>query len=149
MAQRSPTRPRGSVSPTKGNTLAPRSTIDRIKAGGAAETAAAEFLQAQHLTILARNYRCRTGEIDIVAQTTDGIVIIAEVRLRARCNYGGGAASVDWRKQRKIQRATRHLLAMHPALARCALRFDVLDLKPAAGGFNINWIRHAFSATER
>jgi putative endonuclease len=125
--------------------LAPRKSIDRISAGRDAEEAAGLFLQAQHLTILARNYRCRTGELDIVAQEADGVVVIAEVRLRSRCNYGGGAASVDWRKQRKIQRAARHLLATHPGLARCALRFDVLDLQPDANGFAINWIRHAFS----
>jgi putative endonuclease len=120
-----------------------------MQAGHAAEAAAAGFLQARSLTILARNYRCRSGELDIVARTTDGIVVIAEVRLRASCNYGGGAASVDWRKQRKILRATRHLLATHPALARCAMRFDVLELKPDDDGFEINWIRHAFSAAER
>jgi putative endonuclease len=120
--------------------------VDRIAAGHRAETAATRFLQEQQLTILARNYRCRTGELDIVAQSADGVVIIAEVRLRARCNYGSGAASVDWRKQRKIQRATRHLIATHPELARCALRFDVLDLQPDADGFAISWIRHAFSA---
>jgi putative endonuclease len=124
----------------------PRSGIDRIAAGQQAEAAACHFLQARHLTILLRNYRCRTGELDIVAQSADGVVIIAEVRLRARCNYGGAAASVDWRKQRKIQRATRHLLATHPQLARCALRFDVLDIQPDDNGFTINWIRHAFSA---
>ncbi len=73
-----------------------------------------------------------------MAQSADWVVLIAEVRLRARCNYGGGAASVDWRKQRKIQRATRHLLATHPDLARCALRFDVLDLQPDADGFTIS-----------
>jgi putative endonuclease len=126
--------------------VAPRKACDRIAAGHDAESAASSFLQAHQLTILARNYRCRTGELDIVAQSPDGVVVIAEVRLRARCNYGGGAASVDWRKQRKILRATRHLLATHPQLARCALRFDVLDLKPDGDGFAINWIRHAFSA---
>lgn len=114
----------------------------------AAEAAAAEYLQSQQLTIIARNYRCRTGELDIVAATTSGIIVIAEVRLRARQHYGDGAASVDWRKQRKIQRATRHLLATHPHLARCALRFDVLDLRPKDGGYDIRWIRHAFSARE-
>jgi putative endonuclease len=123
----------------------PRRGIDRIAAGQHAEEAATGFLQAQRFIILARNYRCRTGELDIVAQSPDGVVIVAEVRLRARCNYGGGAASVDWRKQRKIQRATRHLLATHPHLARCALRFDVLELQPDGDGFAINWIRHAFS----
>jgi putative endonuclease len=123
-----------------------RAPINRARTGREAELAAGRFLEAQQLTILERNYRCRTGELDIVAQTIDGIVVVAEVRLRSRCNYGGGAASVDWHKQRKIQRATRHLLATHPALARCAVRFDVLDLKPAGDGFTIDWIRHAFSA---
>jgi putative endonuclease len=126
--------------------MQPRRGIDSITAGQDAEAAECQFLQAQQLAILLRNYRCRTGELDIVAQSADGVVIVAEVRLRARCNYGGGAASVDWRKQRKIQRATRHLLATHPHLARCALRFDVLDIQPDANGFAINWIRHAFSA---
>jgi putative endonuclease len=84
-----------------------------------------------------------------VALTAAGVVVIAEVRLRARRNYGGGAASVDFRKQRKIQRAARHLLATRPDLARCAVRFDVLDLQPDHGGFAIDWIRHAFSAAER
>jgi len=126
-----------------------RRTVDRALAGRAAEAAAASFLQAQQLAILARNYRCRTGEIDIVAQTPEGIVVIAEVRLRTRRDYGGGAASVDWRKQRKIQRATQHLLATHRNLAQCALRFDVLDLKPGADGYRIDWIRHAFSASRR
>jgi putative endonuclease len=126
--------------------VGPRKSIDRIARGQEAEAVASQFLQSQHLTILARNYRCRTGELDIVAQAADGVVIVAEVRLRTRCNYGSGAASVDWRKQRKIQRATRHLLATHPLLARCALRFDVLDIRPDGNGFAINWIRHAFSA---
>jgi putative endonuclease len=120
--------------------------IDRIRTGREAELAAGRFLEAQRLIILTRNYRCRTGELDIVARTPEGVVVIAEVRLRSHCNYGGGAASVDWRKQRKIQRAARHLLATHPALARCALRFDVLDVKPDGDGFTIEWIRHAFGA---
>jgi putative endonuclease len=124
----------------------PRSGISRIAAGNEAEAAACQFLQSRQVAILLRNYRCRTGELDIVAQSPDGVVIVAEVRLRARCNYGGAAASVDWRKQRKIQRATRHLLATHPHLARCALRFDVLEIQPDDGGYAINWIRHAFSA---
>jgi Holliday junction resolvase-like predicted endonuclease len=42
-------------------------------------------------------------------------------------------------------RASRHLLAKQPQLARCAIRFDVLDLRPEAGGYAIHWIRHAFS----
>jgi putative endonuclease len=127
----------------------PRSgPVDRQQIGRAAEEAAARFLQAQHLTIHIRNYRCRRGEIDIVAETIDGVIVIAEVRLRASARFGGGAASVGWRKQRHIQSAANHLLARHPALRRRAIRFDVLDLAPdGADGYRIDWIRRAFDAT--
>jgi putative endonuclease len=123
---------------------------DRQAIGRAAEDAAARFLEAHSLTILARNYRCRTGEIDIVARDAGGVIVIAEVRLRADARYGGGAASVDFAKQRRIQRATHHLLSRQPALGRHPLRFDVLDLAPEGeSGYRIRWIRHAFEATAR
>jgi putative endonuclease len=129
--------------------MAPGS-IDRQQIGRAAEDAAASFLESRQFRILLRNFRCRTGEIDIVAEAVDGVVVIAEVRLRASTAYGGGAASVDWRKQRRIQRAARHLLVRHPALARRPLRFDVLDLAPdGTTGYRIDWIRQAFDATPR
>jgi putative endonuclease len=122
--------------------------IDRQQIGRAAEEAAARFLQSQHLSILFRNYRCRTGEIDIVAETIDGVIVIAEVRLRTSTRFGGGAASVGWRKQRHIQSAARHLLARHETLRRRAIRFDVLDLAPdGAGSYRIEWIRQAFEAS--
>ena len=124
-----------------------RREFDRQRAGREAEAAAALFLEAQQLTILLRNYRCRSGELDIVAQAPSGTVVVAEVRMRSRRDYGGAAASVDWRKQHKIARATRHLLLTHRQLAACALRFDVLDLQSNADGFAIHWIRHAFEAT--
>ncbi len=128
----------------------PRQGPDRQQLGRAAEDAAAQFLEARQLRILARNYRCRTGEIDIIAETSQGVIVIAEVRLRADARYGGAAASVDWKKQRRIQRATCHLLSRQPALGRRPMRFDVLDLAPeGAGGYRIEWIRHAFDATPR
>ena len=123
---------------------------DRQQIGRDAEQAAAAYLQARSLTILARNYRCRSGEIDIVAQDPRGVIVIAEVRLRADARYGGAAASVDWKKQRRIQRAACHLLARQPALGRQPMRFDVLDLAPDGdSGYRIQWIQHAFEATPR
>lgn len=123
---------------------------DRQRIGRDAEDAAARFLEQQQLTLIARNYRCRAGELDLVAGTPAGVLVIVEVRLRASQRYGGAAASVDWRKQRRIQRATGHLLARHPPLARRAVRFDVLDMTPdGAAGYRIEWIRHAFDAASR
>jgi putative endonuclease len=66
--------------------------------------------------------------------------------MRASTRYGGGAASVGWRKQRRIQSAARHLLARHAALGRRAIRFDVLDVAPGPDGYRIEWIRQAFEA---
>lgn len=118
--------------------------IDRQEIGRGAENAAARFLESQQLVIHFRNYRCRRGEIDIVAETLDGVIVIAEVRLRSSARFGGGAASVGWRKQRHIHRAASHLLARHPAFRQRPVRFDVLDLAPDGAGYRIEWIRQAF-----
>jgi putative endonuclease len=119
---------------------------DRRALGAAAEDAAAAHLAAQGLDVLLRNYRCRRGELDIIAREAPDILVIAEVRLRSRQDYGGGAASVDFRKQRRILHAARHLLMTRPQLATLRGRFDVLDLAPAGAGYEIRWIRGAFSA---
>jgi putative endonuclease len=117
--------------------------MDRQQLGQHAEQRAAEFLAAAGLQILLRNYRCRRGELDIVARSGTTL-IIAEVRCRSRSDYGGAAASVTPRKQRRIVRASRHLLARHSALARLPVRFDVLVV-PATNG-EIQWLRAAFDA---
>jgi putative endonuclease len=108
-------------------------------AGRAAEDRAAEFLRTQGLQILERNYLRRLGELDIVARERD-VLVIAEVRFRANNRFGGAAASVDFRKQQRIIRATSQLLQRRPDLARMPVRFDVL----CVSGPSIDWIRQAF-----
>jgi len=125
---------------------AERGPTDSQRRGCEAEQAAARHLEAHSLCVVLRNYRCRLGELDLVALAPDGTLVIAEVRMRSRQNYGSGAASVTFHKQRRLLRATRHLLAMQPQWSRHALRFDVLDLRPATGGYDIQWIQHAFTA---
>lgn len=117
--------------------------MDRQQIGRDAEQSAAEYLESAGLRLFARNYRCRMGELDIVA-TSGTTLVIAEVRTRSRADFGGAAASITRRKQLRIVRASRHLLATHPALARMRVRFDVLvihaDQRP------IDWLRGAFDA---
>jgi putative endonuclease len=121
----------------------PCSRIDRAALGRAGEEAAARYLAARGLEVLLRNWRCRLGELDLVARE-GAVLVIVEVRRRARGDFGGAAASVTPAKRRRIVRAARHLLMQRPELARCAARFDVITLDGSAA--RIEWIRGAFDA---
>jgi putative endonuclease len=110
-------------------------------AGGAAEEAAARFLERQGLAIVARNYRTRMGEIDLVAR--DGATLVfVEVRMRSSADYGGGAESIGWRKRSRIEAAARQYLANLRREPAC--RFDVVTLD---GGTPV-WLKGAFEARE-
>ena len=114
--------------------------------GARAEQLALEYLQARGLTIVERNYRRRLGEIDLVA-LDNGVLVIAEVRTRSSDAFGGAAASVDGRKQRRIIRAAEQLLQRHRDYAALPVRFDVLIVSAAATGAPaVHWLRHAFEA---
>jgi|SRR5581483_371335 len=112
--------------------------------GQRAEDLAVEFLQAQGLEILERNFRRRLGELDIVAREGDTLVIV-EVRTRASDRYGGAAASVDSRKQLRLVRAAEQLLQQRRDLARLPARFDVITVSALAEASpQFQWLRHAF-----
>ena len=112
--------------------------------GLAAENIAADFLRAQGLEILERNYLRRLGELDIVARDRD-VLVIAEVRTRATALYGGAAASVDPRKQRRLIRAASQLLQQRRDLSQLRVRFDVIAVSEIdAECGRVEWIRHAF-----
>jgi putative endonuclease len=119
----------------------------RQRAGLQAEDAAAAYLQAQGAQVLLRNYRCRCGELDIVARLGPDVLAIVEVRTRSSNVFGGAAASVDARKRRRLLRAASLLLQQRRDLARLRARFDVIVVRdPGSGAPRIEWIKHAFSA---
>ncbi|MFJ5447038.1 YraN family protein [Methylobacillus methanolivorans] len=110
--------------------------------GDDAEALAANYLQSQGLSLLARNYRCRFGEIDLIMQQGSSIVFV-EVRMRSQTRFGGAAASINVPKQQKLIRTAEHFLQQHGNQAPC--RFDAVLLT----GLNTNhieWIQDAFSA---
>lgn len=118
--------------------------MDHLQRGRSAEERAARFLEAQGVVILERNFRRRAGEIDIVAR--DGATLaIVEVRARATRAYGGAAASVGARKQRRLIRAASLLLAAHPEWRKMPARFDVVTEEGDGEGARMEWIRHAFT----
>jgi putative endonuclease len=121
-------------------------TESRVQRGAAAETLAAQYLQSRGLEVLARNLRCRGGELDLVC--LDGAVLaIVEVRQRIRNDFGGALASVNHSKQRKIIRATRFFWQRMPSWRDYRMRFDVIGVQGLPGGtHHIHWIKDAFRA---
>jgi putative endonuclease len=114
--------------------------MDRQQIGRTAEDSAVAFLEAHGVEMIARNFRRRLGELDIVAREQDTLLII-EVRKRSSDKFGGAAASVDFRKQAKLRRAAALFLEQRRDLAGLRVRFDVVAISPTG----IEWIKHAFT----
>ena len=114
---------------------------DRASRGAAVEVAAEQLLCDAGLHVLDRNVNYRGGELDRVMDHA-GTVVFVEVRYRARRDFGGGAASVDARKQQRLILAAQLYLQAHPHLAERPCRFDVVDASgdPPA----LRWLRDAF-----
>ncbi len=113
--------------------------------GDNAERIAEHFLINRGLTLVARNYRCRFGEIDLVMQERETLVFV-EVRLRRAHkgkDFGGPAASITPIKQARIIAAAQHYLSGMKHLPPC--RFDAVLMNSLAAG-DVEWLPNAFEA---
>lgn len=116
---------------------------DRRQRGAAVEAAARAHLVEAGLRPVAANANYRLGELDLVM--LDGeVLVFVEVRFRRDDRFGGGAVSVDWRKQAKLVRAAQLFLMRHRRYADAPCRFDVVDASGDPDAPEINWIRDAF-----
>lgn len=96
-----------------------------MSTGAAAESLAAEFLEARGLVVVERNYRCRGGEIDLIAR--DGATLVfVEVRLRTSDAFGGARASITAAKRRRLKFAAGLFLSGLSEEPPC--RFDAILL---------------------
>jgi putative endonuclease len=111
--------------------------------GRAAEDAACRHLESAGYRILARNFRHRLGELDVVAME-GGVLALVEVRYRATDRFGGAAASVTPAKRRRIVRAAQVLLKRQPQLASLPARFDFVEVQGTAGSLRCRIVRAAF-----
>ncbi len=119
-------------------------TDSRLQRGAAAEGLAAQYLQGKGLVVLARNLRCRGGELDLVC-LDESVLVIVEVRQRIRDDFGGALASVDGRKQRKLIRAARFFWQRTPSWRAYRMRFDVVGVQGLPDGtHHIHWVKDAF-----
>lgn len=117
--------------------------LDRRLIGHKGEELAAQFLAAQGYSILQRNYRCRLGEIDIVAR--DGATtVFVEVKTRSSGRYGQAQEAITYRKRAKLRRLGEYYVAQFGCQEE-SLRFDVVAISISASGQieNIELIRNA------
>ena len=126
--------------------------VDRRARGHAVEIAARELLRRAGLTDIAANANYRGGELDLVMldATRPGVpaVVFVEVRYRQSQAFGGGTASINIGKRRRLVHAAQRFLQDHPALADAPCRFDVVDAQGDPASPRLDWIRDAFRADE-
>jgi putative endonuclease len=115
-------------------------------AGSAGEAEAFEHLRRQGLKLLAKNWRCKGGELDLVMLDGDTVVFV-EVRARRHSAWGGAVESVDGRKQQKLILAATSFLQQESRWAKHPCRFDVVAINTGSDqASRLNWIRNAFDA---
>lgn len=110
--------------------------------GAHAEQLAFRYLCARGLRPVARNFRCRGGEIDLVMLDGECLTFV-EVRCRRSTAFSAPGPTVDHRKQRKLVRTAAMFTARHRRYAAAAMRFDVIAVEGDAADC-IRWYRDAF-----
>lgn len=113
--------------------------------GGAGEDLACEHLARRGLRVLARNYRCRAGEIDVVAAEGTTIVFV-EVKERRSDSHGAAVEAVTAAKRERVVRAARHWAARHGAQG-LSFRFDVVSIDWGPEGPRVRHDEGAFGET--
>jgi len=91
-----------------------------------AEERAAQRLSREGWRVLARNYRLRGGELDLVCEDEAGVVVIVEVKQRRNAAYGGAAYAIDARKLTRLRRTAAHFLAYGLKRPDARMRFDAV-----------------------
>lgn len=129
---------------------------DRRARGAVVEAAARDHLTRAGLRELAANANYRGGELDLV-MLEDGrhdgargctTLVFVEVRYRSHPGFGGGAASIDRGKRRKLVHAAQLFLGAHRQYADAPCRFDVIEASGDPSAPHITWLRDAFRADD-
>ncbi len=121
--------------------------VDRRARGNASEDAARILLKRAGLREVAANANYRGGELDLVMDD-GGTLVFVEVRYRRSRAFGGGAASVDIGKRRKLVLAAQLFLAGHRQYAQAPCRFDVIEAEGDPAAPQLHWIKDAFRADD-
>ena len=117
-------------------------THERRRTGALGEAWAIRILKEIGYQIRARNYRCRYGEVDVVAEE-EGTIVFVEVKARRSTRYGHPALAVTRAKQRRMIRASQHYLIAN-GLEDRIVRFDVVAMVREKGAWRTELFRNAF-----
>ncbi len=117
----------------------------RVELGRWGEDLAAQHLVAAGAQVLARNWRCRAGELDIVALEPDGTLVFCEVKTRRGTGFGEPAEAVGPHKARRLRELARRWLAESRPAGHHELRFDVVGVvRPRDGPPRVVHLRGVF-----
>ena len=124
-------------------------SMTTIVSGSEAEKAAETMLRKAGLEILARNFQCKMGELDLIAKEVVATeitkekttLVFVEVRRRSHGGFGSGFDSVDYRKQQKLIRTASLYLQQHKFFDQYPCRFDIVSVRSLS---DMQWIRNAF-----
>lgn len=109
------------------------------------EAQAADYLRRKGYSLVAANYRCRFGEIDLIAQNRRYLVFV-EVKLRKNADFARAREFVDYRKQQRIRATASMYLSRYPTSLQP--RFDVIEIYAPQGmetkKLTINHLEDAF-----
>ena len=116
---------------------------ERKRAGDRGEAEAARYLRKRGYTLLASQWRCRFGELDLVARDRRGTVCFVEVKLRGNGAIALPREFVDARKQQRLRAAASAYLSTHTIDAPA--RFDVAEVyEEKSGALRVEYLENAF-----
>ena len=115
--------------------------------GDGNEDLVCKYLTSQGLRIIARNFRCRQGEIDIIARDKEYLCFM-EVKFRKNSEFGQPQEAVNISKQRKISKVSRFYLYSKNLSFDTPIRYDVIAVSVNEGIKSVKWIKNAFDYIE-
>lgn len=112
--------------------------------GDEGEERAVRFLEGRGYRVLTRNFSCRYGELDVVAEHEDTLCFV-EVRMRSTAVWGDPAHTVSFAKQRRVVKAALHYLGLQGSRGRM-IRFDVISVVGRGENATVEHLPGAFDA---
>ncbi len=112
--------------------------------GSSGELLAARFVEEKGFEVLAKNYKTRQGEVDVIAKKDD-IIAFIEVKTRS-ARYFHASHLITPAKQRKIALAAQHFIQEHNLNHGFVLRFDAVFVSPTENGVEFEYVPNAFQS---